>query len=120
MSDSSGDSKCPVVHTAITFVAEPGVLRSPVGISFWLPDIYPAKAKTEGLETHRLKRNVASEEDIKGLKSKILTSGLSISELVSTAWASAATFRGTDMRSVLTHQRTPHLFVLEKHRCDLD
>ena len=36
--------------------------------------------------------------DIKALKSKILKSGLSIPELVSTAWASAATFRGTDMR----------------------
>jgi len=32
------------------------------------------------------------------LKSKILASGLSISELVSTAWASASTFRGSDMR----------------------
>jgi catalase-peroxidase len=38
------------------------------------------------------------EEDIAALKAKILASGLSISELVSTAWASAATFRGTDKR----------------------
>ena len=37
-------------------------------------------------------------EDIAVLKRKILASGLSISELVSTAWASAATFRGTDKR----------------------
>jgi catalase-peroxidase len=36
--------------------------------------------------------------DIAGLKTKILASGLSISQLVSTAWASAATFRGTDKR----------------------
>ena len=36
--------------------------------------------------------------DIAGLKGKIMASGLSISELVSTAWASAATFRGSDMR----------------------
>jgi catalase-peroxidase len=36
--------------------------------------------------------------DIAALKSKILASGLSISQLVSTAWASAATFRGTDRR----------------------
>jgi catalase-peroxidase len=38
------------------------------------------------------------EQDIKELKSKILASGLSISELVSTAWASASTFRGSDKR----------------------
>ena len=36
--------------------------------------------------------------DIAGLKAKILASGLSIPELVSTAWASAATFRGGDKR----------------------
>jgi catalase-peroxidase len=38
------------------------------------------------------------EQDIADLKGKILASGLSISQLVSTAWASAATFRGTDNR----------------------
>src|SRR5215475_7646146 len=37
-------------------------------------------------------------KDIASLKSKILASGLSISELVSTAWASASTFRGGDKR----------------------
>jgi catalase-peroxidase len=37
-------------------------------------------------------------QDMASLKSKILASGLSISELVSTAWASAATFRGSDKR----------------------
>ena len=36
--------------------------------------------------------------DVTGLKSKILASGLSVSELVSTAWASASTFRGSDKR----------------------
>jgi catalase-peroxidase len=36
--------------------------------------------------------------DIKALKAKILASGLSVSELVSTAWASASTFRGSDKR----------------------
>ena len=36
--------------------------------------------------------------DIAALKAKILASGLSISELVSTAWASASTFRGSDKR----------------------
>ena len=37
-------------------------------------------------------------QDIAALKAKILASGLSISELVSTAWASASTFRGSDKR----------------------
>jgi catalase-peroxidase len=37
-------------------------------------------------------------KDIAALKEKILASGLSISQLVSTAWASASTFRGTDKR----------------------
>jgi catalase-peroxidase len=37
-------------------------------------------------------------DDIKALKAKILDSGLSVSQLVSTAWASAASFRGTDKR----------------------
>ncbi len=38
------------------------------------------------------------DQDIAELKGKILGSGLSVSQLVSTAWASASTFRGTDMR----------------------
>jgi catalase-peroxidase len=38
------------------------------------------------------------EKDIAGLKDKIIASGLSISELVYTAWASASTFRGSDKR----------------------
>jgi len=39
-----------------------------------------------------------NEADIAGLKANILASGLSVSQLVSTAWASASTFRGSDMR----------------------
>jgi catalase-peroxidase len=42
--------------------------------------------------------DLIGKEDIAALKGKILASGLSISQLVSTAWASAATFRGTDKR----------------------
>ncbi len=38
------------------------------------------------------------EQDIADLKTKILASGLSVSQLVSTAWAAAATFRGSDKR----------------------
>ena len=39
-----------------------------------------------------------NDTEIADLKSKILSSGLSVSQLVNTAWASAATFRGTDKR----------------------
>jgi catalase-peroxidase len=41
---------------------------------------------------------LVNDADIASLKSKILSSGLSVSELVSTAWASASTFRGSDKR----------------------
>ena len=44
--------------------------------------------------THKL----IDEKDIAGLKKNILASGLTISQLVSTAWASASTFRGSDKR----------------------
>ena len=37
-------------------------------------------------------------QDIEALKAKVLASGLSVSQLVSTAWASASTFRGSDKR----------------------
>ena len=39
-----------------------------------------------------------SEDDVSALKATIISSGLSVPELVSTAWASAASFRGTDLR----------------------
>ena len=41
---------------------------------------------------------LVNAKDIADLKRKILASGLSVSQLVSTAWASASTFRGSDMR----------------------
>jgi catalase-peroxidase len=41
---------------------------------------------------------LVSDQDIAALKSKILASGLSVSDLVSVAWASASTFRGSDKR----------------------
>ena len=44
--------------------------------------------------THKL----IDGQDITGLKSKIIASGLSVSQLVTTAWASASTFRGSDKR----------------------
>jgi catalase-peroxidase len=46
------------------------------------------------LVTHKL----IDDADVTALKTKILASGLSVSELVSTAWASASTFRGSDKR----------------------
>lgn len=42
--------------------------------------------------------NLIDEQDIADLKGKIVDSGLSVSELVSAAWASASTYRGSDMR----------------------
>ncbi|WP_236200183.1 catalase/peroxidase HPI [Pseudomonas pseudonitroreducens] len=41
---------------------------------------------------------LVDEQDIAALKAKVLASGLSVAELVSTAWASASTFRGSDKR----------------------
>ena len=44
--------------------------------------------------THTL----VDDQDVSALKANILASGLSVSQLVSTAWASASTFRGSDLR----------------------
>jgi len=41
---------------------------------------------------------LVDEQDVASLKAKVLASGLSVAELVSTAWASASTFRGSDKR----------------------
>jgi catalase-peroxidase len=41
---------------------------------------------------------LVNEKDVEALKAKVLASGLSISQLVTTAWASAVTFRGSDKR----------------------
>ena len=43
-------------------------------------------------------RNRINDKDVSALKTKILASGLSVPQLVSTAWASASTYRGTDKR----------------------
>jgi len=67
----------PVVRLLGPEVAEAQIWQDPV------PDI-----------DHEL----IGEQDIVALKAKILGSGLSIAQLVSTAWASATTFRGTDKR----------------------
>jgi catalase-peroxidase len=46
----------------------------------------------------KISHALIDKKDVTALKSKILASGLTVPELVRTAWASAATFRGTDMR----------------------
>ena len=45
-----------------------------------------------------VEHTLVDDADVAALKASVLASGLSISELVSTAWASASTFRGSDMR----------------------
>jgi catalase-peroxidase len=45
-----------------------------------------------------LDHKLVDDQDIAGLKAKVLASGLTIAQLVSTAWASASTFRGSDKR----------------------
>lgn len=45
-----------------------------------------------------VKHKLVSDKDVAALKKKILASGLTVSQLVSTAWASASTFRGSDKR----------------------
>jgi catalase-peroxidase len=44
------------------------------------------------------RKKLINDKDVASLKTKILGSGLSVSQLVSTAWASASTFRGSDKR----------------------
>ena len=44
------------------------------------------------------RKTLINDKDVAALKQKILASGLSVSQLVSTAWASASTFRGSDKR----------------------
>jgi catalase-peroxidase len=46
----------------------------------------------------RVDHKLIDEKDIASLKAQVLASGLTVSELVSTAWASASTFRGSDKR----------------------
>ncbi|MBP8119954.1 MAG: catalase/peroxidase HPI, partial [Burkholderiales bacterium] len=48
--------------------------------------------------TPAVDHKLVDEQDIASLKNKVLASGLSVSQLVNTAWASASTFRGSDKR----------------------
>ncbi len=63
-----------------------------------LGPLVPAEAQLWQDPVPDVTHELIGERDAADLKGKILASGLSVSQLVSTAWASAATFRGTDKR----------------------
>ncbi|MDA0206652.1 MAG: catalase/peroxidase HPI [Acidobacteria bacterium] len=67
-------------------------------VSRYLGPLVPKKAELWQDPVPEVTHKLIGKQDVAALKGKILESGLSISQLVSTAWASAATFRGTDMR----------------------
>jgi catalase-peroxidase len=67
-------------------------------ISRYLGPLVPAEPLLWQDPIPAVDHELIGAEDIAALKAKILASGLSISQLVATAWASAATFRGTDKR----------------------
>jgi len=67
-------------------------------ISRYLGPLVPAEPQLWQDPVPPVTHELIGADDITALKGKVLASGLSISQLVSTAWASAATFRGTDKR----------------------
>ena len=67
-------------------------------VSRYLGPLVPAEPQLWQDPVPAVDHKLIGEQDIAALKAKILASGLSISQLVTTAWASAATFRGTDKR----------------------
>ena len=67
-------------------------------ISRYLGPLVPKEPQLWQDPVPAVDHKLIGEQDIAALKAKILASGLSISELVTTAWASAATFRGSDKR----------------------
>jgi catalase-peroxidase len=67
-------------------------------ISRYLGPLVPAEPQLWQDPVPPVTHELIGADDISGLKTKILASGLSVSQLVSTAWASAATFRRTDKR----------------------
>jgi catalase-peroxidase len=67
-------------------------------VSRYLGPLVPAKPLLWQDPVPAVDYKLIGEKDIASLKGKILKCGLSISQLVTTAWASAATFRGTDKR----------------------
>ena len=67
-------------------------------LSRYLGPLVPAEPQIWQDPVPAVDHELIGEQDIAVLKAKILASGLSISQLVSTAWASASTFRGSDKR----------------------
>jgi catalase-peroxidase len=67
-------------------------------VSRYLGPLVPAEPLLWQDPVPAVDHELIGERDIAALKAKILASGLSISQLVTTAWASAATFRGSDKR----------------------
>ena len=67
-------------------------------ISRYLGSMVPAQPQIWQDPVPAVDHALVNEQDVAALKTTILASGLTISQLVSTAWASAATFRGSDKR----------------------
>ena len=67
-------------------------------VSRYLGKLVPAEPQLWQDRVPNVDHELIGEHDIAALKTKVLASGLSISQLVFTAWASASTFRGTDKR----------------------
>ena len=67
-------------------------------VSRYLGDLVPAEELIWQDPVPAVNHVLVDEQDIAALKEKILGSGLSVAELVGTAWASASTFRGSDKR----------------------
>jgi catalase-peroxidase len=67
-------------------------------VTRYLGPLVPAEALLWQDPVPKLTHELVDEADIAALKRKLLDSGLSISQLVSTAWASASTYRDTDKR----------------------
>ena len=67
-------------------------------VSRYLGPLVPAERLIWQDPVPAVDHELVGDQDIAALKGKILGSGLSVSQLVSTAWASAASFRGTDRR----------------------
>ncbi len=67
-------------------------------LSRYLGTLVPAEPQLWQDPVPPVTHDLIGEEEVAALKRQVLASGLSVSQLVSTAWASAATFRGTDKR----------------------
>jgi catalase-peroxidase len=67
-------------------------------VSRYLGPLVPSQVELWQDPVPAVDHPLIGEQDIAALKTRVLASGLSISQLVTTAWASAATFRGSDKR----------------------